>query len=94
MNGRLQKLHVGSSFSTEVIERDMAGVSTIDKYYYYQGCISANKVLIRMGQAVTYKDDHEQVKFKKFYFCVCPHDFEEMHMSGNLALSTLCVCRM
>ena len=68
MNGRLQKLDVGSFFSTQVIERDMAGVTTTDKCHYYQGCISANKELVRMSQAITYKDDHEQVKLKNIYF--------------------------
>ena len=62
MSGRLQKLDVGSLFSTHAIERDMACITASDKRNYYQGCISANKELAQMGQAITYKDNGGQVK--------------------------------
>ena len=40
----------------------MAGITASEKCNYHQGCISAKKELVRMGQSITYKDNTGQVK--------------------------------
>ena len=62
VNGRLQTHEVGSLFSKAAIERDMRGTNLAEKCHYHQGCISNKKELIRMGQAISYKDNNGQVK--------------------------------
>lgn len=61
MNGRLETLEVGSLFSKAAVERDMHGTNLAEKCHYHQGCISNKKELIRMGQAISYTDNHGQV---------------------------------
>ena len=62
MNGHLQTHGVRSLFSKAPIERDMRGTNLEEKCHYHQGCISNKKQLIRMGQAISYKDNNGQVK--------------------------------
>ena len=71
INGRLQTLDVGSLFSTSIIARDMAGITASEKCNYHQGCISAKKELVRMGQSITYKDNTGQVKSSSIHSVSC-----------------------
>ena len=62
VNVRLLTHEVGSLFLKAAIERDMRGTNLAEKCHYHQGCISNKKELIRMGQAISYKDNNGKVK--------------------------------
>jgi hypothetical protein len=54
-------LDVGSCFNASAMD-DMNGVARESKCHYFKGCISEQRELVRMEQAIAYKDINDQVK--------------------------------